>query len=207
MNIARKIKYIENYIPANELSLMTDVSARYLRYVKEGKRSGSGIKNKIDDIYLTFSGLEKRSYTKRRLTFKEKKRLTSLNKYKKILINKKRTSIKRNKVTDLEIFFNVRFNTDKEKNKVLRTLANVLESYKWEGVFQFYTFSVVNQSVVFTPIQVGDIENFREQFKENFIKKSEFEFYAGYKKESSLQVINNRDVILKSVKLRLMIYR
>jgi len=41
MKISDKIKYIQEYIPQKELSFMTDVSGRYLRYVKEGKRSGA----------------------------------------------------------------------------------------------------------------------------------------------------------------------
>ncbi|HED05851.1 MAG TPA: hypothetical protein ENI61_04110 [Ignavibacteria bacterium] len=207
MKISDKIKYIQEYIPQKELSVMTDVSGRYLRYVKEGKRSGAGIKSKIDSLYKTFHALEKRSYTKRRLSEPEKERLKSLQKFHKIEIKKQRTSKAGNRVTDIEIVFNIKFDSDKNKRLVLRKLYRVLKGYKFGGLFQFYTFNVLGQEIVFSPLQVSDLETFKAQFIEIFIEKSEFDFYGGSKKESSLSVINRKNVILKSVKLRIMIYR
>lgn len=206
MNISSKLKYIQEFMSTQEISVITDVSSRYLRYVKEGKRSGKGIKSKVDTLYTTFHNLEKRSYVRRRLSEKEKDRLISLNKFKKIKVRKKKVSQHGNKVTDIEVDLNMSFTSDKLKYKIMNILYKVLKNYKFNGLFQFYTFSTMGQEVVFTPLQVSDLETFTVQFEENFIDESEFAFYAGYKEQSSLNVINKENVILRVVKLRLMVY-
>ncbi len=206
MNISYKIKYIEEFVSSKELAIMMDVSTRYLRYVKRGERSGGGIKERVNSIYTTFKSLEKRSYARRRLSIKEKRKLTSLKKFTTIEIQNKKVSKKGNRITDIEVYFNISFGGDKNKFKVLKTLYKILSGYKFSGLFQIYNFKLGDREVNFSPLQVDDLETFQLQFEENFIAMSEMEFYAGYREQSSLAVVSKKNIVLTKVELRIIIY-